>query len=288
VIERVLVGSDTDLIGPTFVGADEEAASPDEDPTVTVVSRVTHDTLTAPTVTGTGDPAVYTARLTAADHTATLDVLDVTWTAVVGGMTRTHAQEVWIVGGVYETIPGLREITTLANASTRPAAQLRKFRNEIESIIEEARGTAYVRRATVETFTIGRHPIRLRWRHCTPLAVWVDGVAQDETLYDVDPITATVTTDAGWFPAGTVVEIAYAHGHQAPPTLAVEAAREYVRAKCLTDSSSQMRGVSSVTSLATQEVYRFTTVDPKYGRFTGIEEVDSRILNLTDERVAIR
>lgn len=294
--ERISVGSDWTVTCPTFTGTDEEAVVPDTDPSITVTSRVTGLELTAPAVSpivgGTEEAPTtdgYTAAFTAADHTVDLDILDVTWTADIDGATRVVTQVVEVVGGFYESIPGLRAISSLASATTRPLAQLRKFRTEIEDICETARGTAYVERCAVEQFDVGPSgSVRLGHRHPSRiLAVTVDGVAKTVGDYEVDLISRRFGPVSGRLPVNARVVVAYVHGYSSPPVALVEACREYVRAKCSIDSSSANRGVSSVTNLATQEVYRFTTADPKYGRWTGIEGVDERINTVDDERVLI-
>lgn len=279
---RVLVDSDATITGPIFTDANEEALDTTGTPTVAVVSRVTGDTLTAPTVTAETGAGIYTCALTAAAHTGEVDILDLTWTGTVASKTRTYRQTVEVVGGFYLSVPELRQTTTLASASTRSADQLRKFRTEGEDIIETARGVAYVPRCAVETFGPD-DVVRLRHRRVRSLlAVRVDGVDQDVADYEVDPVTRIVS---GSLPSSATVVVAYSHGYTTPPLAATEALREYVRAKAVMDSSSANRNPSSVTNLATGETYRFTTADARFGRFTGIEEVDARINMLDDERV---
>lgn len=279
--DRVLVGSDAVVTGPVFTTTDEVATDTTGTPTVTVTSRVTGETLTAPTVTALAAAGAYTVDLTAATHTVALDFLDLVWTGTVSGKTRKMGQTVEVVGGFYESIPNLRTITSLA---TKPVDQLRKYRTEIEDICETHRGTAYVPRVAIETFTDG--PVRLKHRHVGEiLAVTIDGTAGDPDDFEVDPVTRTVTGSPGY---AETLTIAYVHGYTSPPQALVEACREYVRAKVTTDSSDANRNPSSVTNLATQEVYRFGTADPKFGRFTGIESVDARINQVDDERVLVR
>lgn len=286
--ERVIVDSDALVVGPTFTGTDEEAAATTGVPTVTVTSRALGTTLTAPTASAGTGTGVYTVPLTTSAHTGSIDVLDLVWTGTVSGKTRVLSQSVEVVGGFYESIPNLRSITTLSSAATRPAAQLRRFRNELEDICEMARGTAFVHRCAIETHTTG--PVRLKHRHVVSLlAVTIDGVAKTAADYTADPITRTLTTTDGSAVYFTdSVRVAYVHGYQSPPGALVEACREYVRAKATIDSSNANRNPTSVTELATGTVYRFGTADPKYGRWTGIEGVDERINQVDDERVLVR
>lgn len=281
---RVLVDSDATITGPTFTDASEEAADTTGTPTCTVTSRVTGQALTAATVTTETGAGIYTAALTPAAHTGELDILDLVWSGTVSSKTRTYTQTVEVVGAFYLSVPQLRATATLADASTRSAAQLRKYRTEGEDIIERARGVAYVPRCAVETFGPG-DVVRLKHRRVRSLlAVRVDGVAKTVADYDVDPVTRTVS---GSLPPSATIVVAYTHGYDEAPQLAQEALREYVRAKCVIDSSSANRNPSSVTNLATGETYRFTQADPRFGRWTGIEEVDSRINMLDDERVLL-
>ena len=281
--DRVLVGSDAVVTGPVFTTTDEVATDTTGTPTVTCTSRVTGATLTAPTVTALAAAGAYTVDLTATTHTVALDFLDLVWTGTVSGKTRKMGQTIEVVGGFYESIPNLRTISSLA---TKPVDQLRKYRTEIEDICETHRGTAYVPRVAIETFTDG--PVRLKHRHIGEiLAVTVDGTAGDPADYEVDSVTRTVSSDGGmWF--DETLTIAYVHGYTSPPQALVEACREYVRAKVTIDSSDADRNPTSVTDLVTQQVYRFGTADPRFGRFTGIESVDARINQVDDERVLVR
>lgn len=284
--DRVLVDSDATLPGPVFTGPDEEAVAPDDTPDVVAVSRVTGETLEPPiaaAVDGEGAVGQFTVELTAADHTADLDIIDLTWSGEIAGKLRTYTQTIEVVGGFYDSVPSLRSISSLSSV---PLASLRKYRAEIEDKCEEARGTAYVPRVAIETFAPG--PIRLRHRHVQRLlSVTIDGTTQDVDHFEVDPVTRTVTSSNGGVWADTSITIAYVHGHLSPPVALVEACREFVRAKATVDKADTNRNPTSVTNLATQEVYRFGTADPKYGRWTGLESVDSRINSVADERVLI-
>lgn len=287
-IERVLVDSDATIISPTFFGTDEEAADCTGTPTVVAVSRVTGTTLTAPVVTDATGVGVYSCALTPSLHTGELDIIDLTWTGTIAAKTRVLSQTVEVVGGFYESVPGLRTITTLSSASTRSAAQLRKYRAEFENIAEDARGTAYVPRVALETLPASG-PLRVKWRHTQRLlAVTIDGVAKTAADYQIHPVTRTLETSTGGVVYCTEqVVVAYVHGYQSPPSQLVEACREYVRAKATIDSSNANRNPTSVTELSTGTVYRFGTADPKYGRWTGIEGVDERINQVDDERVLL-
>lgn len=286
--DRALVASDYTAYSPVFTDGNEAASACDELPTVTVTSRVTGEVYGTYTGDAVGDQiGVYVASLSAAGPCAELDIVDLVWTGVAGGRGQTLTQEIEVVGGFYESIPALRTITVL---SGKPAATLRKYRTEIEDICETHRGTAYVPRVAIETFDADqRGQIRLKHRHVQRvLAVTVDGTARDIDLYEVDQVTRTFSSDAGgmWF--AETMTVAYVHGYTSPPQALVEACREYVRAKVTVDSSNADRNPTSVTDLATQQVYRFGTADPKYGRYTGIESVDSRINQVDDERTLIR
>lgn len=288
--ERVQVGIDSVILSPTFFDADEAAADADATPSITVASAVTGAALTAPTVTSATGDGNYQVTLGADTHCSAVDRLTLTWTAEVGGIERNLSQTVEVVGGFYESILGLRGISTLADAATQPTARLRRFRAQIEDIIEEARGVAYVPRVHIDTFYLpsGATHVRLsKLRPLTILAVRYGSTSKTVANYDLDLDTRRFYPSSGVFPIDTVVTVAYVHGHATPPALAVEACREYVRAKCHVDASNVNRNPSSVTNIATGETYRWTTADPKYGRWTGIEEVDARINNLPDERVVI-
>lgn len=284
--ERVLVDSHATITGPIFTDADETATDTTGSPTVAAVSRVTGATLTAPAVTTLTAAGAYSCELTPTAHTGDLDIIDLTWTGTVASKTRTYMQTVEVVGAFYVSLPELRTVSVL---STRDAAQLRKFRMEAEDLIEPARGTAYVHRCAVESYDVQltglvrlrhRHPVRL-------LALRIDGEAQDVADFTFDAVTRTLVPVSGRFTCKTVVEVAYVHGYASPPQLLREAVTEYVRAKAVVADSSQQRGVSSVSSLATGEVYNFISPDPRFGRWTGVETADFRINLVDDERVLI-
>lgn len=287
---RLLVGADAQVVSPTFTGLDEEPSDLDAVPTVAVTSLVTGDTLAAPTATSVeADSGSYQVTLTADDHLGELDVLDIVWTGEIDGAPRRATQRVEVVGAFYNTIPDLRAIPTLSDAATVPLARLRKFRDEAEDVIEEARGAAYVPRVSVETVLLTKSCAALRLAELHPsrlLALSIDDVAQDVADYDLDSDSRKVT-GAGWFAADSTVRVAYVHGYEAPPALLVEAEREYVRAKCHVDGSNLQRNPISVSNLATGEVYRYGTADPKFGRWTGIPEVDDRIRMVPDERAVV-
>ncbi|MCB9376799.1 MAG: hypothetical protein H6515_13155 [Microthrixaceae bacterium] len=287
--ERVVSGIDAVLLSPTFFDAGEAASVADDTPTLTVASAVTGGTLSAPMATSVGS-GVYSATLDADTHLSTVDRLTVTWAGEVDSLERNLSQTVDVAGGFYESILGLRSISTLSDASGQPTARLRRFRSQIEDIIEEARGTAYVPRVAVDTFHLpsGATHVRLSKLHPSAiLAVRYGATAQTVGDYELDYDTRRFCPSSGVFPVDTVLTVVYQHGYTTPPDLAVEACREYVRAKCHVDASNVNRNPSSVTNIATGETYRWSTADPRYGRWTGIEEVDARINMLPDERVVI-
>lgn len=286
---RVPLGSDIRITAPTFTSVDEAATDTTATATCVAVSRATGDTLTAPTVTAESGAGAYTAILTAAVHTASVDLLDLTWSGVIATYTRTLTQTVEVAGDVYVPTVDLRAITALSNTTTHPNEKLRRLRTEAEQIIERARGTAYVTRCAVESFVVDRsRTVRLANPHASSLVrVTVNGTDQTLADYEIDADVRRVDPDGGFWVPGDEVTIAYLHGHTRPPQALCEAVKEYVRAKAVAETSDQQRDVISFTNLATGEAFRFSTPDWSRGRYTGIEAVDSRINSVADERVPL-
>lgn len=285
-LERVLVDSDSTIVGPAFSGADEEAAATATTPTVAVVSLLTGDTLTAPTVSSGTGTGVYNAALTAADHTGNVDLLELTWTGTVSGKARVLTQRVEVVGGYYTSIPELRALSPLSDASKHPGARLKRLRAACEDLIErQALGVAFVPRAQVDEFYTNGQTIRLRRQVRELVRVLFDDVEQTVGSFEVNPQTSRLSyVNGGSFPRGTQVTVCYRHGYDHPPVLLVEAVREYVRAKAVEDASTQNRNADVVT-MANGETYRFYTANPGIQRWTGLSYVDDRINSVPSERV---
>lgn len=284
-MRRVVVGSDALIASPAFTGLDEEAAECDDPPTVTVWSAVEGDYL--PTVTATEHESltgVYEVVLTADDHLGQIDHLTVVWSGEVDGQTASRTEFVEVAGAAYETIPNLRTLALLDDTAMFPTDRLRFFRDKFEQLAETARGVAYVHRVAVDTFTVGaRTDLRLTHRRPVELLrLSVDGIDQDLEQFAFDPVTGLL---AGWFADGAVVEVVYSHGYEAPPAALVQACRDYVGACARADVSNIERNVSSYTNAATGETFRYSTADPRFGRWTGLEDVDAAINLVDDERV---
>lgn len=284
---RVLRGSDATILSPVFVAADGETPTDcDTDPTCTVVDHAgTALADAAVTATSTEDGA-YTAQLTAADHTANLDRLTLTWTGEVAGATQTHTAEVDVAGGFYASLPSIRQMPGLTSPSDYPTERLREVREEFERLVDDYRGMAFVPRFAYETFR-GCH-----WFSSYMLdemflrsvrAITVAGVAQDVAAWQLNDygLLYNETAALSWS-AGETATVAYEHGLDSPPPGLQRACREYVRAVLLKETSGVGRDVISQSFEGL--VTRYSTPDPSAGRPTGWIEVDRLLNDLPDNR----
>lgn len=224
-----------------------------------------------------GVPAIEAGVLTHIfPHTALehLGVYDVIWTGVVEGQAQEWVTRFELVGDFYYTLAELRASdSSYDDEISYPDAKLSEAREWAESTFEheKACAVAFVPRAATERIVVPRwdKALRLKWPAIRRVvALKIDGVTESFTGLAVGD--RTVKRFEGWN-AGSVVEITYEHGYDAPnPQVrkaALMLAKEY-----LVDSALSSRATAESTDVG---FYRLSIAGPD-GR-TGIPYVDAVI-----------
>jgi hypothetical protein len=287
---RILVGSDTAITSPPFVGADGETPTAcDSDPTVTVVDHA-GVAMSAPTAELVdGADGVYKVKLTHGEHAARLDILTITWTGTVDGDTQVLVNEVDVVGAFYATLPSIRQMDGMEDPNKYPVAELRRVRDIFEGVAERYRGVSYVPRLKVEAVKGGA------W--CSTSTFLVDelypralrSITVGETTAD---LTGWLFNDYGLlyndvasvsWGAGETARIAYEYGRDRPPEAIADACREYVRSTLLKSTSGVDRDIIW-QSFDGGPTNRYSTPDWAAGRPTGWIDVDRLLNSVLDER----
>jgi len=172
--------------------------------------------------------------------------------------------------------------TQLSDPLVYTDAEIAGMVAEFEEIAERFRGVAFTPRSHTETFT-----------YPASLVVLARQPVRSITSFTVNAVTGTlgdVTLDAhtgrvgggGWYGSKTLV-VAYSHGLDAPPAVALRACAEYVRASATTDRSGTSRDVIAQTFDG--GITRFSSPDFSKGRPTGFLEVDRLLGSLPDYRL---
>lgn len=190
------------------------------DPGVVTVGITREDgtTLVAPgTATAGASTAPRTFALTTA-HTATLDLLTVTWTSATLGVMTTYVE---IVGGFLFTVADARAIAPLSNATLYPNANIIAARTVAEAALEDACGVAFVPRYCRELIDGpaggGNEVLLDRPR---PLSITA---ASDTSIPVADPTTLVLYRDGRvynptrWAEGRRTVSLKYTHGYRFPP-----------------------------------------------------------------------
>lgn len=286
----VVAGSSTRIYSPIFVDLDESPAWVDGSDavgvaaTVTSVSAGTLDPLTPERTETTG---VYQAVLDADGHLSAPDRLTVTWTGAVESYARTLTQQVEVAGGQYLGFDELASLRTIPDVNATPV-DIRLYRDAFERLAERARGVAYVPRFAVDTFngpTVGNYVRLSNRRPRSIVSVIVDGTPVTDLDGYVFDSVGRLFLGGGHLGWSSELQVAYIHGHDAPPPAITEAGRQWIRAQLLASASDHSRTLLSITNMASGETYRFGTADWSAGRYTGMESVDQLINSVADERI---
>jgi hypothetical protein len=189
-----------------------------------------------------GDGVTYSYTFGGSD---TLDQLQVSWAATVGGDSVVLSQDqLQVVGGFFFGLAEVRAIDpVLSNTVKFPTDSLIQRRIEVEDECEEICRQAFVPRFCREV--LSGHPrirhLRLRWPNLRKVrSLTVDGVAWDQTQLDAigpDPLGIIRPNRSwGWFygtpsyadvwpwGVGNIV-VEYEHGMDFPPATIVRGAK---------------------------------------------------------------
>ena len=270
-MSRVVVATDS-VIQHIFFGADDETVAPaDAEVSVTVVDGLGR---AMPGGTAVEADGVYQFTITTAAHTATVNRLLVTWSAMVEGRQVADTERVDVVGSRYFRLHHLRAGQGLGNTTVFPNSELARARNYVEEFIDdfteyswapawnselvarEARGGLRLRRAGVRKIIAASNNL-------TPIDIAAWSVTGD----------GTITTGAATVPtAGVTVE--YEYGDPECPADLHLAALKLARHVMLSSDSSipdRARMFQTPTGL-------FHLDTASENRPTGLPEVDSVLI----------
>jgi hypothetical protein len=276
-MERILTDT-PGTISNQWYSADDPA-----DPgTVTVgITRADGTVLVAPGA-GTGGSGVNprTFTLTTA-HTATLDLLTVTWTTSLLGESVTHVE---VVGGFLFTLAQARLDPDLSDQTAVPDALLREKRTIAEVELEHALGVALVPRYTRERISgNGRNLLQTTWamprvlRACsvgqiTEVALTASAIAQ------IKPFRFGWMRQDGWEDGVSNVVIGYEHGYDWPLGDVLNAALALTK-RALSSPASSSSGIVIRAEAGQSSI---TYASPSAGASTrvfGIPDVDNYVAN---------
>ena len=220
--------------------------------TVTIgIVRADGTQLVAPGTATYGGAAAgpRTFDLTAAEHTATLDRLTLTWTSATLGTLTTHIE---VVGGFLFSVAQARARDL--KADTFPTDALLLVRAAVERALEDACGVAFVPRAARATLSgPGERTILPEHRRIRRLVdATVDGAALTAgELADVEVLdTDELYRPAGWPRGVHNITVAYEHGHDEPPGLVDQAALELLESVLLGEKGTISPRATGITSEA--------------------------------------
>lgn len=263
---------------------DGSGTNPSPDSATVAITKADGTTLVADTSATEAGTGAFSYIL---PTQALLNLLTATWTAAFGAYTVIETDQVEIVGGVYVPLSELRAMPGLEDTDDFSNDKLAHTRRQFEELAEEYTGVAWVPRFAREKVA-GQGGTSLLLPHIRPRSVL--SASSTDTSGTVTTFTVTnwqvldhglLVTDGDSLTASSYGErnliFEYEHGHDSPPESLRDACRMWVQSKLLRDRSQVSRRVISETDPAgfTQ---RFSTVDWKAGRPTGIEDVD-QILN---------
>lgn len=179
------------------------------------VTRENGTALTNGNATGVG-AAARTFALTTT-HTASLDILTVTWVSSTYGTLTTQVE---IVGGFLFSIAQARAVKPLNNTDTYTAAAITEARTLAEMALEDACGVAFVPRYARRSFDgSGSGDLLLPPLARTVTVGSIDGTAltsselADLEIYD----SGVLYNPLGWTAGRRNVSLTYTHGYPSPP-----------------------------------------------------------------------
>lgn len=264
--QRVLINTPATLTAAFLTGSGDAPTPLPDAVAVTVTASDGTVLIDAHDAFSNGD-GTYSYPLTTTE-TAQLDTLTVDWSAGVAGSTRTYVE---VVGGFHFTIPQLRAMKGLENATKYPAAALEQARTLAETAIEDECGVAFVPRHSLVTAYVNGTGPSLPAEVTAIRSVTVGG-----TAWSADEL-AGVNVGAGWvygprtgWPSGQYV-IGVEHGRLFCPPWVSRASMLLAR-HVLIESPIDDRYTSVSTDVGT-----FSLVTPGPDVVTAIPEVNSVI-----------
>lgn len=264
-----------DSTSVTFYGDDDDTIVDPGVVTVTIDREDGTNLVTAGATTGTG-AAPRTRALTSAE-TGLLDRLRLTWTSPTRGSKVTYVE---VLGGLIFELADARAYRDkqLADTTLYPAVDVRRARELVGDLFQEACGVAFVPRYEREAFSgdgrSGR--LQMRWNRVTALRkITVDGIAL--TAPELAEVTikpwGVIRRDAAWPEGDANIVVTYEHGHLEPPFEIHRAALALAHYQ-LTASEVIDRMVAFANELGTVRL----SVPGSAGAPTGLPLVDAALL----------
>jgi hypothetical protein len=185
----------------------------------------------------------------------------------------------------YYTVAELRALVRpISDDGKYPDALIEALIADYEELAERARGVAYRHREA--TTTLLAPACRTTLPHVMVVSVdsvTVDGVEwTTEQVEEITVVGALGVIEAHWT-GGLVVDVAYTHGYENPPSTILRACREFVRARAIESQGNAPRNAISWQDDSGWS-YRDGTADWNAGRYTGLRIVDDAINTATDFR----
>lgn len=253
------------------------------------------------TVTVTGDNGTVVVPATAAadgtgtgvyelviDDTVTADVdkLTATWVGTIAGKQQTIRTTYEVVGGFYFNLAELRAMDSLSDTTKYPTAKLARERTRIETLIDRAVGTSFVRRYR-RHLADGRASRELQLPDSYVqglLSVAVGGVAYEPSvLAGLVVYSGGIVRHAagGYFASGyRNVDVRFAAGaYSEVPEDLRDAALMAARTHLLEARS----GIPDRAMSITNEFGNINLASASANRPTGLPEVDAVILGYRDQ-----
>lgn len=221
--------------------------------------------------------------LTAATHLDELDQLTVTITSG----DEVQVIDVDVIGSNWVSVASLRKEPKLGDVTAFPDALLREVRDEWESWIEELCNLRMTPGYSVEYHT-GRddkYVVLDAYEVSAIRSVLIAGVEVDPSTYTLTRIgTVTYTGTLRW---GETVEVHFEHGLTRPPGKLVREVRKAIARELLRRGAQTPNDVISETSTQGGPVIRYSTPDPRAGRWTGIMSLDPIITELRRHDIGV-
>lgn len=218
--------------------------------------------LPAPTATPSDSTITITLDAT---YTAGLDTLSLTVTATIGATVEVHRVQVEIVGSHWLSVEQLRTEQGLDDNTRFPDALIADVRDEWSDYLDDICNRAFVPRLVRETHPAGRVVVR----HPDPrkiVAAWVDGTKLTSLPgVSTDGVTGLVARRG----ATVLVEVGWDH----PPAMLVREARKAIGRELLMRSAVSPNDRISET-FGEGGTIRYSTPDPRAGRWTGMLSLD--------------
>lgn len=213
----------------TFFAADSETATDSTTAVTVTITRDNGSALVTAAATSSAGNGTYSYVLAPQSQ---LDVLKVSWSATISGVSRTEVDYLEVVGNAYATVDDVRALRTLDNAQKFSLAKVKTAMTQAEQLFENYCNVSFVPRYGKDTLSgdgttklfLSRNEIR------ELIDVTQDGTTLDDSAFAVFP-TGKIVSDSDSFSttAERNIVVRYEHGYTLPPADIKRAFLTYVR-----------------------------------------------------------